>query len=108
VRQIPLRNIKMNDKPNLDYRLAFIAIVTNAPAEGMTVKEMAPALSVKRTLDNAVNEDHVLLEEADWQYLSRRLQENRFPFASEEIADMVTSVVDAPQVNVAIAKGKAA
>jgi hypothetical protein len=101
MRKVPLRTVPIDGKPEIDYRTAFITIAINAPAEGMTAKEMIPALTIKHSLEAANGADHVLLEEADWRYLVGRLINNRFPFAHEAIAEMVEAVENAPQVAVA-------
>ena len=66
----------------------------------MTIAEMAQAIEVSKILEaGSDNGAFVLLEEPQWEFLNRKLQAHRFPYADQAFLDMATAVIHAPKVD---------
>jgi hypothetical protein len=78
----------------LNYRNEFLRLAELVP-EGITASQMGVAIKLASKLQGATTGQDLYLEDAEWEYLKKKLENAKFNFVAPEIVAMVDSVVKA-------------
>lgn len=99
MRQVPIKKLKEENGPELDYIeiLRMLVRVPEDPRAGIGIEEIRKALRILDVLDGGTKDGHVLLEDADYQYLAARVKAHKWPMATREIVEFYDDVVNAKE-----------
>lgn len=103
MKKLELKVIPIKDDADgriLNYRDQLAALVKNFPDGGISVAEMGDAIAIARKLRDAKDGDTIFLEDAEHDYLVKRMAQNRFTIAAQEIVDMAKALSEAPAVSI--------
>lgn len=89
MRTIELRKLKVEES-TFDEREVLTMIVENAPTHGYVIGQMRTAVAVLTKLKAA--EESVRLEDAEWQWLSDRLNNTTWMKAISEAIAMIDRI----------------
>lgn len=79
----------------LDYKKELLRLSeTPAPGQSFSVAQMRKAIRVTEKLEAA--NGHVVLEDADWEFLNQRVQAEQWGLAHKAIVQFVSDVENAP------------
>lgn len=95
----------------IDGYAAMLAVIVANPADrarGMQYEEMRQSVAISTRLDaaRASSADHVLLEEADFHMLVKKVKAFPFAFAHAELLRFIDDVAAAESVEVAEKEGR--
>jgi len=98
VRRIELKRVEADDESDFDYREVLIDIL-RVNQQGMDLAEMETALTcigkIKRAPKQEGEGSFVDLEDAEHQYVDRRVSAHRWRVADSAIVNFVKAVRDA-------------
>lgn len=94
MRLLELKTAHLEDGQPLDYKNNLILILKNHP-QGMSIDEMEKALSIIGTVRKG--NGTVALEDADHEYIVKRLEGTRWMVADPATVQFVKDVRDAPK-----------
>jgi hypothetical protein len=77
-----------------------VVLIAKSPQGGITAEEMDRALAIEEAIEAAAEENkpNVMLEEADWTWLTDKIRANRWPFASRVFRNLIKDVVEARKI----------
>ncbi len=96
-----MRKIVLKTMPDFDYKSLLRSIIaTPGPRDGgMALDQVRKAVKILDRLEAA--DGHLLLEEADWQFMKTRVEGASYTLADKRIVEFADDVIQAPEVNVA-------
>lgn len=100
MKSIKLKTIagETENEPTFAYREVIDQIVTTPenPKEGANIEEIIKSIRVKDALREAKEE--LVLEDADYEYLKRRVKNFRYPFSHRAIVELNNDIMNAEDV----------
>lgn len=96
----PIKEIKIGPTTvNFGHRATLEQILQTAedPRQGISVAEMRKAIKILDKIEDQPNDVSfaLILEDADYDYVLRRVRNFSFPFANKAILEFVSAVDDA-------------
>lgn len=99
-----MRKIDLKNLDGFEYKLLLKNIIAS-PGErsnGLRLDDVRKAVKILDKLEAA--DDHLLLEEADWQFVKSRVEGASYVVADKRIVEFADDVIRAPEVSVAEAQ----
>jgi hypothetical protein len=93
---IELKTVPMDEGGTLAYKDVLVNTLKNHP-QGMQLAEMEQVLKIVGTIKRANGQ--VVLEDADWEYVAKRLNATAWARADSAIVRLVKDVRDAQAVD---------
>lgn len=88
--------------PTFSFARLITELMRHAPRGGLPLPDLEQALGVIAAVRKAeADKTALLLEEAQWQYLLRRVNEGEWALVDPVIPALVRAIREAPQVDVA-------
>ena len=98
MKKIILKNIET--EPKMNYRESLMTIIKTPmnPREGISIDEMRKSVKLLDLIEIKKDEDEVELEDADYDFLKKKVESFKFAFANKIVLQFIDDILLAEEV----------